>query len=245
MHYNGMFYYNVPQPQPTAPSLPPPIAIPPSGHQPPMVFTNPWEAWQVPYTPNAPAIPYSPVAMNHLHAAWQVPTGLGLGLGLASESGKVMGLGPPQPMFSPVAVAGPPTTFDVTLYSPPPPLTAPAPPANYTYGPSYGYGYGNHGTDAEEPAAAAQRPPSLSVSAAPESEFPYVPPKSQRVGHARRVSVTIKSKESEDLDALGLDTSTSSHGRMPWQTHALDRVSRRVSVFSFVFATSPCCGRVC
>ena len=244
MHYNGMFYYNVPQPQPTAPSLPPPIAIPPSGHQPPMVFTNPWEAWQVPYTPNAPAIPYSPVAMNHLHAAWQVPTGLGLGLGLASESGKVMGLGP-QPMFSPVAVAGPPTTFDVTLYSPPPPLTAPAPPANYTYGPSYGYGYGNHGTDAEEPAAAAQRPPSLSVSAAPESEFPYVPPKSQRVGHARRVSVTIKSKESEDLDALGLDTSTSSHGRMPWQTHALDRVSRRVSVFSFVFAPSPCCGRVC
>ncbi|PIL28364.1 hypothetical protein GSI_09515 [Ganoderma sinense ZZ0214-1] len=239
MHYNGMFYYNVPQPpQPTAPpSLPPPIAIPPSGPQPPpMVFTNPWEAWQVPYTPNAATMPYSPVAMNPLHAAWQMPGhGLGLGLGLAADSGKVMGLGPPQPMFSPVAVAGPPPAFDAAVYSPPPPPppAAPAPAlANYTYGHGYGYGCGNDGTDTEEPAGAAQtsrRPPSLSVSvsAAPESEFPYVPPKGQRVGHARRVSVTIKcrSKESEDLDALGLDTG--SHGRMPWQTHALDRVGRR------------------
>ncbi len=178
----------------------------------------------MPYTPTATAMPYSPVAMNHPHAAWQLS-----GLGLAgSDTRKVMGLGPPQPMFSP---AGPPPAFDVTVYSPPPPpplaVPAPAPQANYTYA----YAYGSYGAEAEEPAAAAtaQRPPSLSVSAAPEHEpFPYVPPKGQRVGHARRVSVTIKSKESEDLDALGLDTS--SHGRMPWQTHALDRVARRVSV---------------
>ncbi|KAI1792081.1 hypothetical protein LXA43DRAFT_972694 [Ganoderma leucocontextum] len=225
MHYNGMFYYNVPQPQPMARSLPPPLALPPSGAQPPVLFTNPWEAWQMPYTPTAAPMPFTPIAMNHPPAAWQVP---GLGLGLASDSGKVLGMGPPQPMFSPVAVTGPPPAFDFTVYSPPPPpplgapAPAPAPQANYGY--SYNYTYGNHGTGAEEPAA-AQRPPSFSVSAAPESEFPYVPPKSQRVGHARRVSVTIKSKESEDLDALGLDTS--SHGRLPWQTHALDRAARR------------------
>ena len=198
----------------------------------------------MPYTPSAAAMPYSPAAMNPPPpAAWQVP---GLGLGLALDSAKVLGMGPPQPMFSPIVVAGPPPAFDVSVYSPPPPLSlavpppvpVPAPAPNYTY--SYTYG-SRHGTDEGEPAAVAQRPPSLSVSAAPESEFPYVPPKSQRVGHARRVSVTIKSKESEDLDALGLDTS--SHGRLPWQTHALDRVARRVSVFfffAFVFRSLLC-----
>ena len=34
------------------------------------------------------------------------------------------------------------------------------------------------------------------------------------------------------LDALGLDSS-SSHGRLPWQTHA-DRIARRVSIFCLV-----------
>ncbi|KAI0656394.1 hypothetical protein C8Q70DRAFT_1056632 [Cubamyces menziesii] len=56
----------------------------------------------------------------------------------------------------------------------------------------------------------------------PDSELPYIPPKQQRVGHARRVSVTIKGKE--DLDALALDTT--SRGRQPWQTHG-DRLGRR------------------
>ncbi|KAI0365504.1 hypothetical protein BV20DRAFT_973042 [Pilatotrama ljubarskyi] len=56
-----------------------------------------------------------------------------------------------------------------------------------------------------------------------EHELPYVPPKQpQQVGHARRVSVTIKGKE--DLDALALDSS--SRVRQPWQTHG-DRLGRR------------------
>ncbi|KAI0350399.1 hypothetical protein OH77DRAFT_1077022 [Trametes cingulata] len=57
----------------------------------------------------------------------------------------------------------------------------------------------------------------------PENELPYVPPKQpQQVGHAHRVSVTIKGKE--DLDALALDSS--SRPRQSWQTHG-DRVGRR------------------
>ena len=63
----------------------------------------------------------------------------------------------------------------------------------------------------------------------PDSELPYIPPKQQRVGHARRVSVTIKGKE--DLDALALDTT--SRGRQPWQTHG-DRLGRRVSAMGSV-----------
>lgn len=42
-------------------------------------------------------------------------------------------------------------------------------------------------------------------------QFPYVPPTAQRPGHARRVSVALKSKE--DTDASGAPA------RHPWQTH--------------------------
>ncbi|KAI0648638.1 hypothetical protein C8Q79DRAFT_998697 [Trametes meyenii] len=56
----------------------------------------------------------------------------------------------------------------------------------------------------------------------PDSELPYVPPKQQKNGHARRVSVTIKGRE--DLDALGLDST--SRVRQPWQSHG-DRIGRR------------------
>ncbi|CDO68230.1 hypothetical protein BN946_scf184870.g4 [Trametes cinnabarina] len=78
---------------------------------------------------------------------------------------------------------------------------------------NYGYEY------SVEDAETAHGHPSLSI---PESEMPYVPPKHQQVGHARRVSVTIKRKE--DLDALALDSS--SRGRQQWQTHG-DRHERR------------------
>ncbi|KAH9926534.1 hypothetical protein B0H21DRAFT_139418 [Amylocystis lapponica] len=55
-----------------------------------------------------------------------------------------------------------------------------------------------------------------------EDEFPYVPQKNQRVGHARRVSVTLKSKE--DSDAFGLVGT--GHQRESWKTHG-DRFGHR------------------
>ncbi|CAL1715897.1 unnamed protein product [Somion occarium] len=48
-------------------------------------------------------------------------------------------------------------------------------------------------------------------------EFPYRPPVHQRSGHARRVSVTLKSKE--DSDALGL-TNHGTTRRQSWMTHS-------------------------
>ncbi|CCL99923.1 uncharacterized protein FIBRA_01948 [Fibroporia radiculosa] len=53
-------------------------------------------------------------------------------------------------------------------------------------------------------------------SATGEDEFPYVPPKMQRVGHARRISVALRSKE--DSDALGLFKGDAVR-RESWQTH--------------------------
>ena len=78
---------------------------------------------------------------------------------------------------------------------------------------------------------------SLSTSAAPrsapEDEFPYVAPRNQQVGHARRVSVATNpglaagssqaQAQNMGLDALGLDSTA--HERMPWQTHGARRVS--------------------
>ncbi|KAI0667975.1 hypothetical protein C8Q78DRAFT_307971 [Trametes maxima] len=75
------------------------------------------------------------------------------------------------------------------------------------------------GNVANRPVPEHTRDLSLPIS---DSELPYIPPKQQKSGHARRVSVTIKGRE--DLDALGLDSS--SHGRQPWQTHG-DRIGRR------------------
>jgi len=48
-------------------------------------------------------------------------------------------------------------------------------------------------------------------------EFPYQFPARQRSGHARRISVTLKSKE--DTDALGLTTNTTTR-REPWMVHS-------------------------
>ncbi|TBU41507.1 hypothetical protein BD309DRAFT_965091 [Dichomitus squalens] len=196
MLHNGMFYFNVGQPQPMAPSILQPPAPPLSGPQPPVVFTNPWETWPIPFTPPA-GMAFTPFAFNP--PTWQgvVPVGL-------ADSGAGQ-----QPMFSPVA--GPQPTFDLAFGEPRLRQSMERPP-NHPFRPAE--------------VSATQRTSSFSVATAPpapETEFPYVPPKNQRVGHARRVSVTIKSKE--DLDALGLDSS-SSHGRLPWQTHA-DRVARR------------------
>lgn len=74
-------------------------------------------------------------------------------------------------------------------------------------------------------------------------EFPYRPPVHQRSGHARRVSVTLKSKE--DSDALGL-TNHGTTRRQSWMTHSkrdaeTHRVSCSRSTFiseSFFFLTS-------
>lgn len=58
-------------------------------------------------------------------------------------------------------------------------------------------------------------------------QFPYVAPAEQKVGHARRVSVVLKSKE--DSDALGLQTQDKGRRRESWQNHghhATHKVSR-------------------
>ncbi|KZT65907.1 hypothetical protein DAEQUDRAFT_813975 [Daedalea quercina L-15889] len=57
----------------------------------------------------------------------------------------------------------------------------------------------------------------LSVAEEREEPFPYVPPQTQRAGHARRVSVALRSKE--DTDALGLFSGAPAATRQPWQTH--------------------------
>ncbi|KAH9838724.1 uncharacterized protein C8Q71DRAFT_705155 [Rhodofomes roseus] len=79
-----------------------------------------------------------------------------------------------------------------------------------------------HSRDASIPRTTVPVPPSivedlrkLSVAEEAEDQFPYVPPKTQRVGHARRVSVALRSKE--DTDALGLFSGAPE--RQSWQTH--------------------------
>ncbi|EMD33358.1 hypothetical protein CERSUDRAFT_117976 [Gelatoporia subvermispora B] len=49
----------------------------------------------------------------------------------------------------------------------------------------------------------------------PELEFPYVPPREQRAGHARRVSVVVKSKDESDIRSAATPRSH----RAPWQAH--------------------------
>lgn len=66
---------------------------------------------------------------------------------------------------------------------------------------------------------------------APE-DFPYRPPAHQRPGHARRISVTLKSKE--DSDALGLSHARDSR-RPSWMTHSKrDAETHRVSCYEFI-----------
>ena len=71
----------------------------------------------------------------------------------------------------------------------------------------------------------------MSVAEQPQTEqqepFPYVPPTAQRPGHARRVSVALRSKE--DTDALGLFSSAPA--RQPWQTHGT-RSAHRVRLLA-------------
>ncbi|KAI0636336.1 hypothetical protein C8Q77DRAFT_1216727 [Trametes polyzona] len=106
---------------------------------------------------------------------------------------------PPPPLARPTQ-----PTLDVEHHT-----SSPSTSANYTYEPAH-----EHARDSSLPN--------------PDDDLPYVPSKQRQVGHARRVSVTIKGKE--DLDALGIDSST--HGRLPWQTHG-DRLGRRVSKPTF------------
>lgn len=56
-----------------------------------------------------------------------------------------------------------------------------------------------------------------------ELEFPYVPPREQRAGHARRVSVVVKSKEESDV----LAASRPRAHRASWQAHLAHKVSQR------------------
>ncbi|OCH89581.1 hypothetical protein OBBRIDRAFT_656280 [Obba rivulosa] len=49
----------------------------------------------------------------------------------------------------------------------------------------------------------------------PDHEFPYVPPTEQRVGHTRRISVAVESREESDVHAASRPRSR----RPPWQAH--------------------------
>ncbi|RDX41964.1 hypothetical protein OH76DRAFT_1411656 [Lentinus brumalis] len=193
MQYPGMFYFNVPSQRP--PSLPPPLSHPPQAptmtSQPPVVFTNPWEGWQM-------QVPYTSAAMSYTPMAVTAPSWPTVGF---SESSNYS---PAVPYFAVSAYDDP------TLPQPSAPGYEDAVPrqthmSNYTYHPV--------------PVDEAPQPRSFST---PNEDFPYVPPKDQRNGHAKRVSVSLQNKEA--MDALGLDSS--SHGRLPWQTHS-DRLARR------------------
>lgn len=62
-------------------------------------------------------------------------------------------------------------------------------------------------------------------------QFPYIAPKEQRPGHARRISVALKSKE--DTDAIELQARDMSRRRESWMTHghhATHKVRKQQSV---------------
>lgn len=200
MQYPGMFYFNMPSQAP--PSVPPPLpvppppqapALPPPQGLPPVIFTNPWEGWQVqmPYTPTGMA--YTPVAVTA--PAWP-------SFGYSESSNRP----PALPQFS-VSTHEDPALPQLSMPGYEDPVPRQTHMSNYTY----------HPVPVEE----APKPRSFST---PNEEFPYVPPKEQHNRHAKRVSVSLQNKEA--MDALGLDST--SHGRLPWQTHS-DRLTRRVS----------------
>ncbi|RPD55008.1 hypothetical protein L227DRAFT_579993 [Lentinus tigrinus ALCF2SS1-6] len=197
MHYPGMFYFNMSSQPP--PSLPPPHPVPPPQapvmpppQPPPVIFTNPWEGWQMqmPYTPTAMA--YTPVAVTA--PAWP-------SIGFNESSNRP----PALPQFS-VSTYEDPALFQLPMpgYEDPAPRQAHM--SNYTY----------------HPVPAVEEAPKPRAFSTPNEDFPYVPPKEQHNRHAKRVSVSLHNKEA--MDALGLDSS--SHGRLPWQTHS-DRLARR------------------
>ncbi|KAI0951493.1 hypothetical protein AcW1_008527 [Taiwanofungus camphoratus] len=98
------------------------------------------------------------------------------------------------------------------------PIPVPAPPSDYAQEGLQSFANIPQPNFVYRSAGQSRRP-----SVTEDDEFPYVPPKNQRVGHARRISVTLKSKE--DSDVLGLYTMGTSP-RESWKTHG-DRTERR------------------
>lgn len=197
MQYPGMFYFNVPSQPP--PSLAPPLSLPPPPQAPTMT-SQPPVAFTNPWEGWQMQVPYTPAAMTYTPMAVTAPSWPTVGFNESSNR-------PPAVPYFAVSVYD-----DTTLPQPPAPeyedpVPRQAHMSNYTYHPV--------------PVDEAPQPRSFST---PNEDFPYVPPKEQRNGHAKRVSVSLQNKEA--MDALGLDSS--SHGRLPWQTHS-DRLARRVS----------------
>ncbi|KAH9937858.1 uncharacterized protein BXZ73DRAFT_44818 [Epithele typhae] len=195
--YNGMFYFNMPQTQPPPP--PQPAALPPA------MSLSPVQLVQSPVVFTNPwhwPLSYSPPIMGYPHphhVAYAPPTWPSLS--------PVEAPAYPGPTMLPQMPGPAPPTFSPPLQ----PFSFPPPPQAMESLPQ---------TDLARPTPLVTR----SFSAAPDGDFPYVAPREQRVGHARRVSVTIKSRE--DLAGLGLDSTVSAHERLPWQTHG-DRGERR------------------
>ncbi|OJT03590.1 hypothetical protein TRAPUB_5766 [Trametes pubescens] len=146
-------------------------------------------------------MPYPPTPMTYVPMIAQLPWQVQDTSARWSENTATAPIRPPTlPRF-----AGPVFNMNLNPFD-----VIPSPSSPESSSPNYTY----------EPIAEHSRGHSLPI---PDSELPYVPQKrEQQVGHTRRVSVTIKGKE--DLDALGLDST--SRGRQPWQTHG-DRLGRR------------------
>lgn len=213
MQYNGTYFYPQ-QPAPAPPALLPSLPAPHSSiphQQMPVIFTNPWEGWQLPYTPAS--VGYTAVAVNP--SAWP---GAALGYNDALSGNRTPALQHFVPQFAR------PQGLPMAEYPEeaiPRQMSMAMTMANYALRPS------------EEPSPSNPLnlpPPKTRAYSTPADEFPYVPPKEQRNGHARRISVSTKSVNREAMDALGLDSPTteSASGRLPWQTHS-DRLARRVS----------------
>ena len=224
VQYNGMLYFAVPTHHP-APSLPPSLPAPPPPPpapqpQPPVIFTNPWEGWQLPYAPAT--VGYTPIAV-------QPPTWPGAAVGFSDTFSS--NRPPTVQHFMPQLVR--PQGLPVPEYPEeaiPRQMSLSMNVASYAYRP----------TEEAAPTVPLSVPmPKTRAFSTPADDFPYVPPKEQRNGHARRISVSTKSVNREAMDALGLDSPTTSGvGRLPWQTHS-DRLARRVSVHSCGFIS--CC----
>lgn len=213
MQYNGTYFYPQ-QPAPAPPALLPSLPAPHSSiphQQMPVIFTNPWEGWQLPYTPAS--VGYTAVTVNP--SAWP---GAALGYNDALSGNRTPALQHFVPQFAR------PQGLPMAEYPEeaiPRQMSMAMTMANYALRPS------------EEPSPSNPLnlpPPKTRAYSTPADEFPYAPPKEQRNGHARRISVSTKSVNREAMDALGLDSPTteSASGRLPWQTHS-DRLARRVS----------------
>ncbi|KAL1949940.1 hypothetical protein VTO73DRAFT_8821 [Trametes versicolor] len=206
--YNGMLYFNAQSPVQQRP---------PQQQQQQQQHQYQQQHRQLPALtiPNMPSQP--PMMMSSPWQGWAMPyppTPMTYVPMIAQHPWQVQDTSPRWPGNSATAPIRPPTLprFAGPVFSmnTNPFDVIPSPSSPVSSSPNYTY----------EPIPEHSRGHSLPI---PDSELPYIPQKrEQQAGHARRVSVTIKGKE--DLDALGLDST--SRGRQAWQTHG-DRLGRR------------------